>query len=120
MCRPDSNVGTVGSSLWYNISKSKLKYQLMSPRPRGCRRVRINPNITYFKPQCVPMSVLEIVNLTVEELEALRLRNIKDLEQNKCAEMMNTSQSTFQRILESAYKKITDALVNGKAIEITK
>ena len=40
----------------------KLKYQFMSPRPRGCRRVRINPNITYFKPQGVPMSVLEIVN----------------------------------------------------------
>jgi len=66
------------------------------------------------------MSVLKIVNLTIEELEALRLRNIKDLDQTKCAEMMNTSQSTFQRILESAYKKITDALVNGKAIEITK
>jgi len=92
----------------------------MSPRPRGCRRVRISPDITYFKPQGVPMSVLEIVNLTTEELEALRLRNIKDLDQTKCAEMMNTSQSTFQRILESAYKKITDALVNGKAIEIVK
>ena len=82
--------------------------------------MRISPDITYFKPQGVPMSVLEIVNLTTEELEALRLRNIKDLDQTKCAEMMNTSQSTFQRILESAYKKITDALVNGKAIEIVK
>ena len=92
----------------------------MSPRPRGCRRVRINPNITYLKPQGVPMSVLEIVNLDIEELEALRLRNIKNLDQTKCAKMMNTSQSTFQRILESAYKKMTDALVNGKAIEITK
>jgi len=66
------------------------------------------------------MSVLEIVNLTIEELEALRLRNIKDLDQTKCAEMMYTSQSTFQRILESAYKKITEALVNGKAIKIIK
>ena len=66
------------------------------------------------------MSVLEIVNLTIEELEALRLHNIKDLDQSKCAKMMNTSQSTLQRILESAYKKITDALVNGKAIEIIK
>ncbi len=66
------------------------------------------------------MSVLEIVNLDIEELEALRLRNIKNLDQTKCAKMMDTSQSTFQRILESAYKKMTDALVNGKAIEITK
>jgi len=68
----------------------------------------------------VPITDLEIVNLTFEELEALRLRNIKNLDQTKCAEMMNTSQSTFQRILESAYKKTTDALVNGKVIEITK
>jgi uncharacterized protein len=92
----------------------------MSPRPRGCRRVRINPDVVYFKPQGVPMSVLKIVNLTTEELEALRLRNIKDLDQIKCAKAMNTSQSTLQRILESAYKKITDALVNGKAIQIIK
>lgn len=92
----------------------------MCPRPKSYRRVGINPNITYFKPQGVPMSVLEIVELTIEELEALRLRNIKDLEQIKCAEIMNTSQSTFQRILESAYKKITDALVNGRAIKIIK
>ena len=92
----------------------------MCPRPRSCRRVRINPNITYFKPRGVPITDLEIVNLTFEELEALRLRNIKNLDQTKCAEMMNTSQSTFQRILESAYKKTTDALVNGKVIEITK
>ncbi len=90
----------------------------MCPRPKSCRRVRFNPEVKYFKPQGVPMSALEIVNLTMEELEALRLRNVNDLEQIKAAQMMNTSQSTFQRILESAYKKITDALVNGKAIEI--
>ena len=90
----------------------------MSPRPRGCRRVQISPNITYFKPQGVPMSVLEIINLTVEELEALRLRNIKDLDQIKCAKMMDTSQSTFQRILTSARNKVAQALITGKALKI--
>jgi predicted DNA-binding protein (UPF0251 family) len=33
---------------------------------------------------------------------------------------MRTSQSTFQRILASAYKKITEALITGKAIRIVK
>lgn len=66
------------------------------------------------------MSVLKTVDLTVEELEALRLRNIKDLDQKQGAKMMRTSQSTFQRLLDSAYKKITDALVNGKAMTIIK
>jgi len=89
-------------------------------RPRLCRRIRFNPNITYFKPQGVPMRFLEVIELTTEEAEALRLRNIKDLEQEEAAKKMNTSQSTFQRILSSAYKKITEAIIEGKAIKIIK
>ena len=90
------------------------------PRPKLCRKIRFNPNITYFKPQGVPMRFLEIVELTTEEVEALRLKNEKDLDQIECAKLMKTSQSTFQRILSSAYKKITEALIKGKAIKIIK
>ena len=90
------------------------------PRPRLNRRIRFNPDITYFKPQGVPMRFLDSIELLAEELEALRLKNLKELDQTQCAELMKTSQSTFQRILSSAYKKITVALVNGKAIKITK
>jgi len=64
------------------------------------------------------MRHLEVVELTIEEVEALRLRNIEELDQTECAKKMNTSQSTFQRILSSAYKKITIAIVNGRAIKI--
>ena len=64
------------------------------------------------------MRLLDTVELTAEEAEALRLKNIDDLDQIECAKKMNTSQSTFQRILASAYKKITDAIINGKAIKI--
>lgn len=87
-------------------------------RPRLCRRIKFEPNVTYFKPQGVPMRYLEIIELTIEEVEALRLRNIKDLEQEEAAKKMNTSQSTYQRILSSAYKKVTEALIEGKAIKI--
>jgi len=66
------------------------------------------------------MRFLEVVELTGEEAEALRLRNIQDLEQEEAAKRMNTSQSTFQRILTSAYKKVTKALIEGKAIKIIK
>ncbi len=88
------------------------------PRPRLNRNIRHNPNVTYFKPQGVPMSTIEIIKLTLEETEALRLKNVVRLDQNKCAKEMGTSQSTFQRILSGAYNKISDAVVNGKAIEI--
>jgi len=64
------------------------------------------------------MRFLEIIELTSEEMEALRLKNVKGLDQEQAAKEMNTSQSTFQRILSSAYKKISNALINGKAIKI--
>ncbi|MDD2730984.1 MAG: DUF134 domain-containing protein [Candidatus Portnoybacteria bacterium] len=89
------------------------------PRPRLYRKIRFNPDITYFKPQGVPMRFLDVVELATEELEALRLKNDKDLDQSEAAKMMKISRSTFQRILDSAYKKITEALTKGKAIRIT-
>jgi predicted DNA-binding protein (UPF0251 family) len=79
-----------------------------------------NPKTIYFKPQGIPMRFLEIVELTTEEMEAYRLRHINDLDQKEAAEKMHTSQSTYQLILYSAYKKIADALINGKAIKIIK
>jgi len=90
------------------------------PRPRLCRKIKFLPNATYFKPQGIPIKNLEIIELTHEEAEALRLKNIEDLNQIECAKQMNTSQSTFQRILSSAYKKTSDALINGKSIKIIK
>jgi len=90
------------------------------PRPKLCRRIKFDPHITYFKPQGVPMRMLDEIELTAEEVEALRLKNIKELDQIECAKKMNTSQSTFQRILTSAYKKISQAIINGKAIKIIK
>ena len=53
-------------------------------------------------------------------MEAYRLRYINDLDQQQSAEKMETSASTYQRIINSAYKKIADALINGKAIKIIK
>jgi len=90
------------------------------PRPRLYRKIRFNPNITYFKPQGVPIRFLDIVELTTEEIEALRLKNKEDLDQSEAAKMMKTSRSTFQRILTSAYRKVTNALIEGKAIKIIK
>ena len=90
------------------------------PRPRLNRKIKFNPNVVYFKPRGVPMRDLEEIELTAEEVEALRLKNIKDLDQTECAKKMNTSQSTFQRILSSAYKKTSEAIIEGKAIKIIK
>jgi predicted DNA-binding protein (UPF0251 family) len=91
-------------------------------RPQNClcQGIKFEPNIVYFKPQGVPIQELQIVELSMEEIEAYRLRHVSNLEQNDAAQKMHTSQSTYQRILNSAYKKTADALINGKAIKITK
>jgi len=89
-------------------------------RPCLCRRIQHEHNETIFKPRGSKFCNCETINLSAEELEALRLKNIEDLEQIDCAKQMNTSQSTFQRILKSAYKKISQALIEGKAIKINK
>ena len=90
------------------------------PRPRLCRRIKFRPRVTYFKPQGTPLRLLDVVEISKEEMEALRLKNVSGLEQVKCAKIMHTSQSTFQRILSSAYNKISHALIHGKAISIEK
>lgn len=76
------------------------------------------PGVTYFKPAGIPMRFLEEVQLTLEETEAIRLKDIESLDQAGCAGRMNISRPTAQRIIESARKKIADALLNGKAIRI--
>jgi len=88
------------------------------PRPPKCRRVAFLPNVTYFKPAGVPLRALEDVQLSVEEAEAIRLKDLEGLEQEDGAERMNVSRPTFQRVLASARQKMADALLNGKAIKI--
>ena len=66
------------------------------------------------------MRHLEEVNLSMEEMEAIRLKDFLGLEQIEAAKKMKTSQSTFQRILISARKKIAQSLIKGQALKIEK
>ena len=82
------------------------------------RKVSFTPLVTYFKPAGIPLAGLQEVQLLIEEAEAIRLKDIEGLEQEECAQKMSISRSTFSRIMDSARKKIADALLNGKAIRI--
>lgn len=89
-------------------------------RPRNPRHLRFNPEVLYFKPRGVPMSVLEEEELFHDELEALKLHDVDGLDQTTAAKKMKVSQPTFGRILDKAYKKIAIAIIKGKAIKIIK
>ncbi|MCM8831183.1 MAG: DUF134 domain-containing protein [Candidatus Omnitrophica bacterium] len=87
-------------------------------RPKKIRWIKHNPKERCFKPLCKPLSKLENVYLTLDELEALRLIYIEGLKQVEAARKMKISRPTFSRIETSAHKKIADALINVKAIRI--
>jgi len=90
------------------------------PRPCIRRRVRGRPNSSYFKPAGIRMIELEETIITMPEFEAIRLVDLEEIPQEKAGKQMKVSQSTLSRILKSGRKKISDAIVNGKAISIIK
>jgi predicted DNA-binding protein (UPF0251 family) len=87
-------------------------------RPKYCRKIGCEPGASYFKPQGIPSSSLEEVIITLDEFEALRLADFEGLYQENSAASMNISRQTFGRIIDSARKKIAEALVHGKALKI--
>jgi uncharacterized protein len=88
------------------------------PRPLCCRKVSGQPLSALFKPRGIPAAALEAVTLTVDEFEAVRLADLEGLYQEQAASRMGVSRPTFGRIVETAHRKIADALVHGKALEI--
>lgn len=86
-------------------------------RPKKHRHIVTHPKIRFFKPQG-KFQEEQTICLTDTELESLRLKNTASLDQKKAALKMGISQSTYQRILTKAYKKITLALTEGRAISI--
>ncbi len=61
---------------------------------------------------------LEESVLTMGELEAVRLKDLEEMDQSEAAKKMGISQPTFHRLVLSARKKIADALIKGKAIKV--
>ena len=88
------------------------------PRPKRERCIQYKPEITYFKPAGIPLRDLTEINLSFEELEAIRLKDKDGLEQKECARRMKISRPTFHRVINSARKKLAEALLCGKAIRI--
>ncbi len=88
-------------------------------RPRCVYNIGLYPKFRQFKPEGADCRKGECVELTPHEAEALRLHDVRDLYQAEAARRMNVSQSTFQRVLTSAHKKTSEALIKGKVIKIS-
>lgn len=88
------------------------------PRPRKCRRVACEPDVTYFKPAGVPLRELSESEVSIDELEAIKLVDFGEMGQVSASKKMEISQPTLHRLLRSARKKVAQALISGQAIKI--
>ena len=88
------------------------------PRPFKNRKINGLFNVDCYKPNGIPLSMLTSIELSVDELESLRLADMENMYQDAAAEKMGVSRQTFGNIIKSARKKVADAIINGKALKI--
>lgn len=88
------------------------------PRRPIQRLVTGLPPADLFKPAGVPMRQLETVELAIDELEAMRLVDHEGLSHEEAAHYLGVSRQTAGRVVESARRKVADALLGGKALAI--
>jgi hypothetical protein len=88
-------------------------------RPRLRRTINDVAESRCYKPCCCPEEENEGITLRPDELELLRLVDLEGLEQEEAAEKLGVSRKTAWRDLHQARRKITEALVYGKGIEMS-
>jgi len=87
-------------------------------RPQRFRWIENIPEVTRFNPDGNLTGKSELVRLTVDELEAIRLADFEGLYHDQAAKKIRVSRQTFGRIINSARQKIAEALIYGKSILI--
>ena len=92
----------------------------MTPRPKKTRRCcpTRRPDDRIYKPAGTPMSQLDIVKVAADELEAMGLCDVEGMTQTEAGEAMGVSRGTVQRLVTSGRKKIIEAIIAGRALEI--
>ncbi|AZR74381.1 hypothetical protein BBF96_13885 [Anoxybacter fermentans] len=84
-------------------------------KKRCCRRLNEEK---IFKPISIPLKELEIVELELDEFEAIRLCDLEGKNQIEAGEIMEISRGTVQRLLKSGRKKIVYALLHSYGLKI--
>lgn len=87
-------------------------------RPRKWRKVCCLPENNRFGPLDTSLVNSNIVNMTVDEYETIRLIDLEGLSQEECASQMHVARTTVQGIYSEARKKLAESLVNNKILLI--
>jgi len=75
------------------------------------------PPINYFHPAGV-FEPQQVIELTLEEIEAMRLVDLEHLTQEEAAMRMGVSRKTLWNDLKSGREKVIRAIINGYPIRI--
>lgn len=87
-------------------------------RPRMNRSLKGGPSARCYAPQCDSDQQGEVVSLLPEEMAALSLIDLQQLDQEQAATVLGVSRKTIWRDIHEARRKIADALINGKTIQM--
>jgi len=87
-------------------------------RPRTRRRIAHDSTPRCYSPQCNLTGTDDVVTVLPDELEVLKLVDLLGYEQEEAAVLLGVSRRTAWRDLHEVRRKIADALVHGKGIEI--
>ena len=88
----------------------------MTRRPR-CRCISQSPDHWLFSPDEVSSD--ETVVMSLDEFETIRLIDKEGMTQEECSNRMGVARTTVTSIYDSARKKIADALIDGKRLQIS-
>jgi uncharacterized protein len=88
------------------------------PRPRCCRRIASPPEVSTYGPGAGTGNADQEVVMSLDEFEAIRLADLKNMYHVDAAALMEVSRATFGRIVSAARGKMADALSNGKTLRI--
>ncbi|MEG1430073.1 MAG: DUF134 domain-containing protein [Oscillospiraceae bacterium] len=86
-------------------------------RPCKRRRICALPNCQSFGPKG-GNPVRQIIVMTLDEFESVRLIDLEGMTQEQCALRMNVARTTAQAIYNSARVKLAECLVDGKELNI--
>lgn len=88
------------------------------PRPRKWRKVCCLPASNIYGPLNAEMNQDDLIVMSVDEYETIRLIDLEGFTQEECADQMNIARTTVQRIYNDARQKLADSVVNEKVLRI--
>lgn len=88
------------------------------PRPSKPRNICQFPEFSTFGPKGIKMNKLNRIEMSIDELETIKLIDYLGYNQEEAAKQMNVARTTVQRMYEIARKKVSRSLIDGEVLVI--